>query len=273
MKKLCKILRVSVSGYYAWKSRLPSERDEANELLKAQIIDIHRRSRGNYGSPKITEELRNQGTSCSRKRVARLMRENKIRSRTKRKFRVTTDSKHNLPVAPNLLNRDFSPPKENTVWASDITYVWTNAGWMFLCVILDLFSRRVVGWSMKDNMRQEIVHDALQMAVNRRNPTRGLIFHSDRGSQYAAYKTQEILTALAFSQSMSRKGDCYDNAVSESFFRTLKTELIYHEQFETREAARQAIFEYIEVFYNRQRIHSSLGYLSPERYEELAKVS
>lgn len=273
MKKLCKALRVSLSGYYSWRNRLPSNRDEANELLRLKIVDIHAKSHGRYGSPKITKELHHQGDPCSRKRVARIMRENKIRSKVKRKFRVTTDSKHNLPVAANLLQRNFSPIAENTAWVSDITYIWTNEGWLFLCVILDLFSRRIVGWSMAEHMRQELVQDTLQMAVTGRNPQAGLIFHSDRGSQYAAYKTQETLKALGIIQSMSRKADCYDNAVAESFFKLLKSELIYHERFATRAEARAAVFEYMEVFYNRQRIHSSLGYLTPERYEELAKVS
>ncbi len=270
---LCKVLSVSTSGFYAWSSRLPSDRDEANALLLRSIIETHKKSKRRYGSPKVTEDLKSQGIKCGKNRVARIMRENKIRSKVKRKFKVTTDSKHKLPVAENILARNFSPVAENVAWVSDITYLWTNEGWLFLCVIIDLFSRKVVGWSMDKSMKQELVHDAIEMAVKRRNPPRGVIFHSDRGSQYAAERTQEMMSTLGFIQSMSRKGECYDNAVAESFFKSLKVEAIYGERFATRDGMRQTVFEYMEVFYNRERIHSSLGYVTPEMYEELARVS
>ncbi len=201
------------------------------------------------------------------------MKEEGLRSKVKKKFKATTDSRHKLPVAENLLSRNFSPIDENIAWASDITYVWTNEGWLYLCIILDLFSRRVVGWSMDNNLRAELVLDALKMAVRARNPKPGLIFHSDRGVQYASDVVRNSIKALGFMRSMSRKGNCWDNAVAESFFRSLKTELTHHEKFETRSEAMVAVFDYIEAFYNRVRRHSTLGYLSPVVYEQLARVS
>jgi transposase InsO family protein len=273
IRMLSRALEVSASGYYAWIKRLPSDRDEANEVLLRKISAIHAKNDRRYGSPKMTKALKAEGIPCGKNRVARIMRENKIRSKVKRKFKVTTDSKHKLPVAENILARNFSPASENVAWVSDITYLWTNEGWLFLCVILDLFSRKVIGYAMDKRMKQELVHDALEMAVKNRNPPRGVIFHSDRGSQYAADRTREMLTTLGFIQSMSKKGDCYDNAVAESFFKSLKVEAIYGDRFATRDEMRQTVFEYMEVFYNRERIHSSLGYVTPERYEELASVS
>jgi transposase InsO family protein len=231
------------------------------------IEDIHKASRGTYGSPRILAELKGLGFKCSKSRVERLMKKYGIRAKTRRKFRVTTDSKHSLPVAPNVLDRDFSPEKPNAAWGGDITYVWTKEGWLFLAVIIDLYSRQVVGWSMDERMTRELTLSALRMAINRRKPGQGLIHHTDRGSQYASADYRRLLKAHDMICSMSRKGNCWDNAPIESFFHTLKTECIYWEEFETREEARRKIFEWIEVFYNRQRRHSTLGNLSPVNFE------
>lgn len=231
------------------------------------IEDIHKASRGTYGSPRILAELKGLGFKCSKTRVERLMKKHGIRAKTRRKFRVTTDSKHSLPVAPNVLERNFSPDAPNAVWGADITYVWTKEGWLFLAVIIDLFSRQVVGWSMDERMKRELTLNALRMAINRRNPGAGLIHHSDRGSQYASADYRKMLKARNMICSMSRKGNCWDNAPVESFFHSLKIEMIYWEEFSTREQARRKIFEWIEVFYNRQRRHSTLGNLSPVNFE------
>lgn len=231
------------------------------------IEDIHKSSRGTYGSPRVLAELKGLGFKCSKQRVERLMKKNGIRAKTRRKFRVTTDSKHKFPVAPNILDRNFTPEASNAVWGGDITYVWTKEGWLFLAVIIDLFSRQVVGWSMDAKMTRELTLNALRMAINRRNPGAGLLHHTDRGSQYASTDYQQMLKAHKMICSMSRKGNCWDNACIESFFHSLKTEMIYWEEFETREEACRKIFEWIEVFYNRKRRHSTLGYLSPVNFE------
>lgn len=231
------------------------------------IEDIHKASRGTYGSPRILAELKGLGFKCSKKRVERLMQKNGIRAKTRRKFKVTTDSKHNLPVAPNVLERNFSPKVPNAVWGGDITYVWTKEGWLFLAVIIDLWSRQVVGWSMNERITRDLTISALKMAINHRQPGVGLVHHSDRGSQYASHDYQKLLKAHKMICSMSRRGNCWDNAPVESFFHSLKTEMIYWEDFETREEARLKIFEWIEVFYNRQRRHSTIGNLSPVNFE------
>jgi len=231
------------------------------------IEGIYKASRGTYGSPRIFAELKGLGFKCSKRRVERLMNKNGIRAKTRRKFRVTTDSKHSHPVAPNLLERNFSPDRPNATWAGDITYVWTKEGWLFLAVIIDLFSRQVVGWSMDERITRGLTLNALKMALNRRKPEAGLLHHSDRGSQYACADYQRLLRAHKIICSMSRKGNCWDNAPVESFFHSLKTEMIYWEQFETREEARRKIFEWIEIFYNRQRRHSTLKNLSPVNFE------
>lgn len=231
------------------------------------IEDIHKASRQTYGSPRILAELKGLGIRCSKSRVERLMKKYGIRAKTRRKFRVTTDSKHSHPVATNLLERNFSPEKPNAVWGADITYVWTKEGWLFLAVLIDLFSRQVVGWSMDERITKELTLNALKMALHRRRPGPGLIHHSDRGSQYACADYQRVLGAHKIICSMSRKGNCWDNAVVESFFHSLKTECIYWEEFETREQARRKIFEWIEILYNRTRRHSTLGYLSPVNFE------
>ena len=248
-----------------------SQRSRQDEILLEKIRDIHRRSRGLYGSPRIHAELKKQGYEVSRKRVARLMSENGIRARRRKPYRRTTDSDHALAVAPNLLERHFDVDAPNKVWVSDITYVWTLQGFLYLAVILDLFSRRVVGWAMEDHMRTELVLKALTMALWQRRPPRHLIHHSDRGSQYASLEYQEQLDQADIKCSMSRRGDCLDNAVAESFFGTLETELIDLCVWETRDAAKVAIHEYIEVYYNRKRSHSYLGYVSSVEFERLAK--
>jgi transposase InsO family protein len=264
---LCKVLDVSRSGFYAWTERVPSARSLEDEKLRVHVAAAYELGRGAYGAPRIHRELRAAGFRVSRKRVARLMGELGLQSRRKRRFKATTDSNHSLPVADNVLDRKFEVDAPNIAWATDITYVWTSEGWLYLAAILDLFSRRVVGFAMSDRIDRALTLEALAVAVGRRVPNVGLVHHSDRGSQYASNDYQAALDDLGIVCSMSRKGNCWDNAVAESFFATLKTELVYQRRFATRREAREAIFEFIEVFYNRQRRHSSLGYLSPMDYE------
>ena len=274
IEKMARILRISRSGYYKYLSRGKTKRSQENEILSKKIKEIFEKTRKRYGSPRITDELHEMGFKCSKNRVARLMKELDLISRRRKKYKIkTTDSDHELPISPNLLNRNFKVNKPNKVWVSDITYVHTMEGWLFLCIIIDLYSRKIVGWSMKDHMRASLVIDALKMAYNSRRPGRGLIFHSDRGVQYASKDFRLKLTAYKMISSMSRKGNCWDNAVSESFFHSLKTELIHHQRYETRGEAKQDIFEYIEVFYNRERIHSANNYLSPVDYEIQQKAA
>jgi putative transposase len=266
---MCAVLQVSRSGYYAWNKRPESRRSRENRELSLEITAIHRESKGIYGSPKVHGELLRRGKRHGKNRVARLMRKDGLYAKTKRKFRVTTDSSHNLPVASNLLNREFNPARPNQAWACDITYIWTAEGWLYLAIVMDLFSRTIVGWSMAERMTRQLVMDALTLAAKRRNPPRGLLHHSDRGSQYASDDYQALLAKLAMVCSMSRTGNCWDNAPAESFFSILKRELIFHNRYQSRTQARQSIFDYIERFYNRRRIHSSLGYLTPYEFEEL----
>jgi transposase InsO family protein len=273
VKKMCQILDVSRSGYYEWEQREPSQRKKDNKMLLDQIKEIHRKSRNRYGSPRITHELRKNGVNCSKNRVASLMRKNYIQAKAKKKFKATTNSKHNYPVAVNLLNQQFQADYPNQVWASDITYVWTSEGWLYLAAILDIWSRKIVGWAMSNRQTKELVVQALKQAIGRRSIESGIIHHSDRGSQYASNEYKKVLNKYGFKQSMSKKGDCYDNAIMETFFHTLKTELIYWEHYKTRDDARRSIFEYIEIFYNRERLHSSLEYNSPEEYEQFNKVA
>ena len=267
---MCGVLEVARSGYYAWRKRGPSARAQANVELVKQIAAVHRESRGTYGSPRVHVELRAQGVACGKNRVARLMKEKEIRAKQKRRFVVTTDSGHGRPVASNHLGRKFEVQTPNTVWAGDITYIPTSQGWLYLAVVLDLASRRVVGWSMGETLESRLATGALKMALAQRRPARGLLMHSDRGSQYASLEYQELLEENGHRCSMSRKGNCWDNAVVESFFATLKTELIAGQRFRSRADARAAVFEYIEVWYNRKRRHSTLGYLSPAAYEKNA---
>ncbi len=264
---MCRQLEVSRSGFYAWQKRPVSQRQRQDEELARQVAAVHQRSRGTYGSPRVQAELRAQGRRVSRKRVARLMGQQGLAARSRRRWVRTTDSRHTQPVAPNLLQRHFSPGQPNCTWATDITYVWTRQGWLYLAVVLDLFSRLVVGWAMGELIDRHLVLRALDMALKGRQPPRGLLHHSDRGSQYASEDYQRALAARGIQCSMSRKGNCWDNAVAESFFSSLKMELVHEADFATREQARAALFDYIEVFYNRQRRHSSLGYLSPVEYE------
>lgn len=273
VSKMCAVLEVSRSGFYLWLRNPESERDRDNRLLLSEMRMAFDRNRQVYGSPRLTVELNDTGVSCSENRVARLMRQSGIRAVGKCKNRVTTNSKHNHPVAENLLNRDFSVDRPNAVWLSDITYVWTSEGWLYFAGVLDLYSRLVVGWSMGPRVTAELTLSALRQAIEWRDVTPELMHHSDRGGQYAAGEYQKLLRKTEMICSMSRKGDCWDNAPMESFFATLKAELIYREQFKTRQEAKARIFEYIEVFYNRQRRHSSLGYKSPVDFERRQTLS
>jgi transposase InsO family protein len=270
VERMCRVLGVTRSGYYAWSRRGPSLRGRRDRDLLERIRESYKANRGNYGSPRILRDLRGWNYRTSRKRVARLMRQAGLRARTKRRFRVTTQSKHSLPVAENLLARDFTAGAPNRVWVSDITYVWTLEGWMYLAVVLDLYHRQVVGWNMQRRLTADLAVDALSKAVLRRRPSEGLVFHSDRGVQYASEAFRAELKKHGMVQSMSRKGDCWDNAVAESFFGTLKRELVYHETYRSRSDARLSVFQYIEGYYNRRRRHSALGYLSPLEFEQAA---
>lgn len=273
MRTMCQVLEISASAYYEWQAEQESahaQRDgELRELVRAIFAD----SKGRYGAPRIQRALAKKGTRVSRKRVARLMRELGIRAKSARKYKATTDSNHRLPVAPNLLERRFETAAPNRVWVSDITYLWTRQGWMYLAVIIDLFSRRIVGWGLQERMSASLVCEALDAAVRLRKPPPGLIFHSDRGSQYASKAFRRRLWRYRMEQSMSRKGNCWDNAVAESFFATLKKELVRNLAFETRTSARSQVFEYIEVFYNRKRAHSLLGYETPTSFEACEEQS
>lgn len=265
---ICDALSVSASGYYAWRSRPESARKIANRGLLDDIQRVHAHHRERYGAPRIHAELRAEGQIISRKRIERVMRRHGIRARAPRRYRVcTTESKHSLLVAANLLDQNFVAERPNQVWLADITYIPTGEGWLYLAVILDLFTRKVVGWAMRDHMRAELTIAALTMAIQRRRPGPGLTHHSDRGSQYAAADYRDILRAAAVTQSMSRKANCWDNAPMESFFGTLKTELVHHREYP---AARRDLFAYIEGYYNRQRIHSAIGYITPEQAEAIS---
>lgn len=267
---MCKVLGVSKSGYYSWLKRKPSKRAVENQKLMEQIRQIHKKSKYTYGSPRVTEELKINYVHVSRRRVARLMQKADIRSITKKKFVATTDSKHNYPVAPNLLNREFRVEAPGKVWVSDITYIRTIEGWLYLTVIIDLFDRKVIGWSMSSTLKtSETIAPAWMMALMNRPLTDKLIFHSDRGIQYACSELKELIRNPQVIQSMSRKGNCWDNAVAESFFKTIKTEWIYRFVYTTKKQALISVFEYIETWYNTQRRHSALNYLTPDEYGKL----
>jgi putative transposase len=269
VRLLCETLEVSPAGYYAWRQRPASEFQQRRDALVVEIRAIHAEFKARYGSPRIQKELVARGQGCCVNTVAKLMRDNDIQAKTARKFRVTTtDSNHDLPVADNILDRQFNPSEANETWVADITYIPTLEGFLYLAAVEDLYSRRIVGWSMDDNMESRLVVDALEMAVQRRLPDEKLLAHSDRGSQYASAHYQRLLGRHGITCSMSRRADCWDNAPMESFFASLKKELVHDARFATRAEARAAIFEYIEVFYNRQRRHSSLGYVSPAEYEQ-----
>jgi len=262
---------VSKSGYYIWKRRPKSQRSIDNDHLLIKIKRVFWDNDRNYGSPRIYKQLHNKEyIPCSLNRIARLMQLNSIVAIQRRKFRATTNSKHDYPVWPNILNRSFSVGEPNKVWVSDITYIWTFEGWLYLAAILDLFSRGIVGLAMDKTIADTLTQQALTQAILRRNPPKGLICHSDRGSQYAGNDFKALLVKNEFIGSMSKKGDCWDNAVAESFFHTLKVELIHRMRFKTREEAKRRIFEYVEIYYNRKRAHSSLGYMSPFEFESQA---
>ena len=264
----CDVLRVSRSGYYAWARRPAGPREVRRGEVLAEIRRVHEESRRTYGSPRVHRALLARGVRCCENTVAKLMRGQAIRSKATRRFVATTDSRHDRPVAENVLAREFYPGRPDAVWTADITYIPTGEGWLYLAVVLDLFSRRVVGWATADHLRSELACGALRMALGHRRPRGERLHHSDRGVQYASDAYQSLLAGHGIEPSMSRKGDCWDNAVTESFFSTTKRELTHHESYGTREEARGSLFEYIEVFYNRRRLHSTLGYRSPAEYEE-----
>ena len=268
---LCQVLDVSLSGYYAWLDRPESQRSRDDRRLLIEIRAIHRQSRRTYGSPRMYRELRERTFRCSRHRVARLMRKDGLEGTYRRRFRVTTDSEHKWPVAPNRLQRRFEVATPDTVWAGDITYIRTREGWLYLAVLLDLCSRRIVGWATSSRLTRRLPQAALEMAIGRRRPAAAVLHHSDRGSQYASKDYRDALSEAGFEVSMSRRGDCYDNAPAESFFATLKKELVAGEVFYSRRQAHREIVDYIESFYNCWRRHSSIGYLSPAAFEEQAR--
>jgi transposase InsO family protein len=270
---MCAALDVSRSGYYAHKNALPTLRENEDERLTKLIIKSFYESDRNYGTERIQQDLRDWGENVSRRRIGRLMRKAELICKTVKKFKATTNSKHNESISPNLLNRNFKVDEPNQVWVGDITYIWTDMGWLYLATVIDLFSRKVVGWSMSNRMKTSLVNDAMQMAIWQRKPPKGLIWHTDRGSQYASKEHRALLKQHHIQQSMSHKDDCWDNAVAESFFHTLKTELIFHQRYKTREQAHASIFEYIEVFYNRKRRHSANNLMSPANFETFRKVA
>ena len=268
--RMCSVFQVSSSGYYDWRGRPPSKRTIENQRLGAKIKGIFINNRRVYGTRRIQEELLEDGENISRYRIGKLMSQQDLKCKTKKKFKVTTDSNHDFPVAPNLLDRKFDAQHPDQVYVGDITYIPTSEDWLYLAVFMDLYSRMVVGWSMSSRINAKLTYDSLLMAIWKRKPSKGLMVHSDRGSQYASHKFQGLLKTHGYVCSMSRKGNCWHNAPAESFFHTLKTELVNLCQYKTREEAQKDIFEYIEVFYNRQRRHSTIGYLSPLAYEEAA---
>ncbi len=271
IRQMCAILDVSPGGYYAWRARPESRRTVVNRSLVSAIVRIHRDSGGRYGSPRVHAVLRARGRGVSRGRIERLMRRYGIRAIMIRPRRVrTTDSRHNLPIAPNLLDRDFTAPAINRVWLADITYVPTAEGWLYLAAVMDLYSRKIVGWAMRDHLRTELPLAALMMAMQRQRPGAGLIHHSDRGVQYASDGYRGALQLAGMKASMSRKGDCLDNAPMESFFHTLKTELVHHRNYASRADAKRDLFAFIEGFYNQTRLHSAIGYISPVEMERKA---
>jgi putative transposase len=266
---LCDTLGVSLSGYYAWKKRPMSQHQREDQQLAEQIHAVYYASRQVYGSPRLHAELRDQGISISRKRVARLMREQGLSASRRRHRTITTHSEAGARVAPNLLHQEFTASRPNEKWTGDITAIWTYEGWLYLAVVLDLYSRRVIGWAMAATQDEALIEKAFQMALLGRHPETGVLFHSDRGSQYTSDAYRALLAKAGATVSMSRTGNCYDNAVTESFFGTLKGECIERTSFQTRGQARQTIFEYVECFYNRVRRHSTLGYVSPAAFELL----
>lgn len=265
---MCRVLGVTRSWYYAQQSRGPTQRQREDQVLVPGIKAVFDESEQTYGAVRIGEELREQGTRVGKNRIRRLMRENALEVKTTRRFKVTTNSDHKRPVAPNLVQQEFTAEAPDRLWTGDITYIWTAEGWLYLAVVLDVFSRRIVGWSMNRRMTDDLVVTAFRNALVRRQPSPGLMFHSDRGSQYCSKRFQALVRGVGGLQSMSATGCCYDNAITESFFGTLKRELIHHCSFTTRQTAQSRIFRYIEGFYNRKRRHSAIGYQSPEQFEQ-----
>lgn len=265
---VCEVLQVSSSGYHKWLKKKVSFRAIENQRI-LEVIRLHyNKSKATYGLPRIFAAMRKEGLMVNKKRVARLMRENNIKAKTKRRFRITTVQNSKAAASENLLNQNFNASTENKIWTSDITYIWTKEGWLYLAVVMDIYSRKIVGWSIDSSLSTELVIRALMMAVLHRNPQKGIIFHSDRGSQYTSSSFRELLKKFGIVQSMSSTGNCYDNAITESFFHTLKTEHTYWNKYQTRKEAKRSIFEYIEINYNRRRLHSSLGYASPVEFEQ-----
>jgi transposase InsO family protein len=267
VEKLCEVMEISRSSYYAFESKSMSKREEADQRLMPIVQEIFKTNRKAYGYRRVSDELKERGENCGKYKTAGLMRKLNLSPVVKRRFKLTTDSKHSLPIFTNVLNRNFKPSKMNQAWTSDITYIETAQGWLYLAVVMDLYSRTIVGWAMDKNMMVDLVENALKMAISRRKISAGLLLHSDRGSQYASHKYQSLLKQHGIICSMSRKGNCWDNAPMESFFRSLKVECVYQQSFQQREEAKSEIFSYIEGFYNRQRKHSALNYLSPREYE------
>jgi putative transposase len=273
VEAMCRFLKVSRSAYYAWLQSGQTEAGKEDADLTSLIRTEFNKSRATYGTRRLKQILLGHQRTVSRRRIGRLMREANLACKSKRKFKATTNSRHDLPIAPNHLDRQFTVNQPNQTYVGDITYIHTQEGWLYLAVVIDLFSRQVVGWSMAEHMRTKLVNDALLMAIWKRKPDKGLLWHTDRGSQYASESHRALLARHGIRQSISRKGNCWDNSVSESFFHTLKTELVHHQTYQTRAEAKQAIFEYIEVFYNREQLHSANGYRSPVGYELLHKAA
>ena len=271
--KMCEVLEVSRSGFYAWLKRQPSRRLVEDEQIAEQVRQVHREFRGIYGSPRVYRELRRRGEPWGRHRVARIMREEGLRARCMKQFHWISTTRSEYPAAPDLLKRQFQAPRRDRIWVGDITQIRTGEGWLYLAMLMDLYSRRIVGWATSYSPRQEIALEALSMALQQRRPRPGLVHHTDRGGQYSSAAYQDLLDEYGVLCSMSRPGQCLDNAAAESFFHTLKTEWIYHAHYKTRREARLAIFEYIEAFYNTTRMHSSLDYRSPEEYEKLSAAA
>jgi putative transposase len=267
VEQLCAVMEISRSSYYAYESKFLSKREETNQRLMPMVQEIFKINRKAYGYRRVSDELKKRGENCGKHKTASLMRKLNLRPVVKRRFKLTTDSKHSLPIFTNVLNRNFKPGKMNQAWTSDITYIETAQGWLYLAVVMDLYSRTIVGWAMDKNMMVDLVENALKMALSRRKISAGLLLHSDRGSQYASREYQKLLTKHGIICSMSRRGNCWDNAPMESFFRSLKVECVYQQSFQQREEAKSEVFSYIEGFYNRQRKHSALNYLSPLEYE------
>jgi putative transposase len=270
LARMCDVLGAAKSGFYDWKKRAGGGRKAADSAMLARVQAIHAASRGAYGSPRILRALKNDGIACGKGRLERLMRKANIYGQGRRRFRVTTNSNHRLPVSPNVVARNFKPSGPNRLWLADITYLWTLEGWLYLAAVMDAYSRKIVGWAMHSRIDRELTLSALDMAHGREKPEAGLVHHSDQGSQYAAEDYQERLKSYAMTPSMSRRGNCWDNAPMESFFHSLKVEHVHHQRFATRRQACGSVFDWIEVFYNRQRMHSAIGYKTPDSLQKSA---